>query len=211
MGLEAIFHVADEVELRTVELAFHSEKELLQLVLRELQAGDTFLDVGANLGLFSVFAGLAHAKVIACEPEPIAFDRLQRNLAANHLDSVRLFPAALSDHAGTANFTKASKKDIKQIAHLSPEGTETIQLTRGDSVSISPAIIKIDVEGHELEVLSGLSESFGACRLCCVEIHQNVPAASARAILAKAGLQGCHESRRGPQIHLIARRMVSGS
>jgi FkbM family methyltransferase len=213
MGLEAAFHVANEIELRTVELAFNSETEMLALVLRELRPGDTFLDVGANLGVFSVFAGLAGAHVWACEPEPVAYGRLERNLAINHLHDARVFPVALSAHAGTAHFTKPSNPETTQTAHLSQEGKETVRLMRGDSLLsfAKPSIIKIDVEGHELEVLSGLTHALAACRLCCASRLTKLSAAAPRELLSNGNLQDFDESRRGVQVHLIARPRAAES
>src|SRR5690242_21315762 len=58
-GVEAIFASSTPQELRCVEGTWCTEKEMLGRVLSSVRAGDIFLDVGSNLGLFSIFAAKA--------------------------------------------------------------------------------------------------------------------------------------------------------
>lgn len=72
LGRTCVFFARDPIELRTVELNFRSEIDILTLILSEIQSGDVFLDVGANLGTFSIFAAAFDAVVTAFEPDPAA-------------------------------------------------------------------------------------------------------------------------------------------
>src|SRR5208337_5065646 len=92
-GVEALFSAQTPVELRIVEAAWFGEHEMLGAVQETLNPGDTFLDVGSNLGIFTIFAAKAvgpQGAVIACEPETIAHNRLQRNIEINRLHNIRV-------------------------------------------------------------------------------------------------------------------------
>ena len=92
-GVEAIFSARTPHELRCVEGTWFPEKEMLSGVLSRLRTGDVFLDVGSNLGLFTVFAAKAvgpGGTVVAFEPETVAHNRLTGNIRLNDLRNVKL-------------------------------------------------------------------------------------------------------------------------
>jgi len=78
-----------------------------------LEEGDTVLDIGANVGLFSLFvqSRCPGARIYAFEPAPPAFDVLRANLAA-HAPSAKAFNAGVSDKAGTATLTVYGKASV---------------------------------------------------------------------------------------------------
>lgn len=173
LGRTCKFRAEDAVELRTVELAFESERAILELIVSEIRSGDCFLDVGANLGMFSVFAAAFRAHVIACEPEPIALQRLRANREANRLN-FQIISDALSDAEKEVSFSFPSSDQIIQNSHISEHGNSSVKCIPGDSLKLHPNIVKIDVEGHEIQVLLGLRSSLDLCRLCVVEVHEGV-------------------------------------
>ena len=173
MGRTCKFRTNDPIELRTVELAVLFERSILELILSEIRSGDLFLDVGANLGAFAVFAASFGARVVACEPEPMALDRLAANREANQLD-FQIVANALSDKEGTVSFAALAANQIIQHSHISETGTYAVKCIRGDSLNLQPNIVKVDVEGHEIHVLRGLEGSLDRCRLCVVEVHDGV-------------------------------------
>ncbi len=138
-----------------------------QLVLQILQAGDCMVDVGANLGYYSVIAASlvgAEGKVFSFEPEPGNFHLLEKNREHNRAGNVECFCAALSDYEGQGSI------------HLNPDNLGDhqvydagedrlvvgIDLRRGDDIILSATdrvdFIKIDTQGAEFHVLSGLKE-----------------------------------------------------
>jgi FkbM family methyltransferase len=140
---------------------------------RYLKAGMTFLDVGANEGIYSVFAARrvgAGGIVWAFEPSKREIGRLRRNAEYNGLD-VRVFEIGLSDvtseadlliaedrHAGLNTLGKIPYEQVNQ-ARL-----ETIHLDALDEIVAKNPLarldmIKIDVEGAELRVLRGAAET----------------------------------------------------
>ena len=135
---------------------------------RILQPGMTVLDVGANEGVYTVFAAKrlgSGGTVWAFEPSQREVSRLRRNLDLNNL-STRIFPLALADHAGQAKMNVAGYgheglNTLGEFVHeIQGGGKEVVQMNRLDDVLSENAlsrldVIKIDVEGAELRVIQG--------------------------------------------------------
>jgi FkbM family methyltransferase len=147
---------------------------------RILQPGMTFLDVGANDGIYAVFAASRvgpEGTVWAFEPSAREVARLQFNLDLNHL-SVRVFPIALADVSGQANLTVAgyeheAHNTLGAFAYrgIEAKGTETVVVRQLDAVlQDNPLpridVIKLDVEGAELRVLHGAASTMERYRPC---------------------------------------------
>lgn len=131
-------------------------EKLLQRVLKE---GSTFVDVGANIGYFTKLASRlvgTRGRVFAFEPMPAALRLLRMN--TSQLPNVTIFPMALSDTKGTATFYVRKKGDMSSLSHDPsampvPVRVGTLDESLADQERID--LIKIDVEGSELEVLRG--------------------------------------------------------
>lgn len=149
----------------------------MAFMLHLLRANDHFLDVGANVGSYTVLAGgAAGARVTAVEPIPETFAHLELNLAANGLAGrVRVCQCGLSDALGALRFTK----DLKSTNHIlaQEEDLPAIEVqvrTLDDLVgSDVPVLIKIDVEGHERSVLLGASRTLADLRLLALVMETN--------------------------------------
>lgn len=149
----------------------------MAFVLHLLRANDHFLDVGANVGSYTLLAGGAvRARVTSVEPIPETFSHLNRNVVLNGIASlVRTCQCGLSDTSGTLFFTK----DLDSVNHILAQG-ETLPAievpvrTMDDLVgSDVPLLIKIDVEGHERSVLLGASRTLADPRLLAVVMETN--------------------------------------
>jgi FkbM family methyltransferase len=141
-------------------------------MLAALEHGDTCIDVGANIGMLSLLAAHAvgpHGKVIAFEPNPDVFERLQWHIGENRLRHVEAHQLALSDHeammrlsvpptgntgAGTLGRLPARFEGRVGAAYKVPVriGDEVL-----GSLPNAPLLIKLDVEGHETLALRGLT------------------------------------------------------
>jgi FkbM family methyltransferase len=204
-GLKAKFRTADPRELRTVRGAAAGETKLLESLLSELRTEDVFLDVGANLGLFSVFAAQKCRQVISCEPEAIATERLRTNIQLNQLQNIVVVEAALTDQEGAGFIsTPASDKSI-QDSRLASSG-QPVRLMRGDVLPYLPTVVKIDVEGHEVSVLAGMNKLLSHVRLLFCEIHAGVNPDDIEGLLLRCGRWRFTRLDRHEQIHLIAVR-----
>jgi FkbM family methyltransferase len=134
-----------------------------KVLLHALKAGDTFLDVGANNGYFSVLAAGrvgSSGRVLAFEPNPSSYSRLLTNRSLNpELRNITSFRVALSDHSGTARLDTTSEDDGS--ASIRKDSSKYVDVpTRSADELIGDSrvdVVKVDVEGHELQVLRGLN------------------------------------------------------
>jgi FkbM family methyltransferase len=135
----------------------------------------TFVDVGANYGIYSMMAALwnPNLRVMAFEPVPQIFDALRRNVALNGLEErISLHQVALADQTGTATFylPSSGSNDLEatgtlaaaswQASRQSP--TIEVRTARFDDWQPLPAkinLVKIDVEDFEASVLTGMEQT----------------------------------------------------
>jgi FkbM family methyltransferase len=123
--------------------------------------GDTVLDVGANFGVYSLVLAREvgrSGRVFAFEPGEEALAQLRRNLALNSSLNVEVVPAALSDRDGTGSLAHVYGPPTYTIDDRAPG--ERVDLVRLDTWMAAtgappPAIVKVDVEGHEPAVFAG--------------------------------------------------------
>lgn len=154
------------------------EEEETKFVSSYLNTGDIFIDVGANIGLFSLIAservGL-EGHVYAFEPHPITCNRLMENVSINNFTSVSIIPKALSDKASILSFF--SYKDrmdafnsfapILENYSYDKIDVEAIKLSDflnelSENVRRKIKLVKIDVEGWEIPVLKGAIDFFSS-------------------------------------------------
>lgn len=174
---------------------------------RLVDPGDLVLDVGANVGYLTSLAAAragASGRVIAFEPHPVVFEMLSGNVASwsavPGLATVELHQAAVSDQAGEAQLAAGPQHEANMgLSALQAPGqtavadatlysvaTHTLDDIVGDR---RVGLLKVDVEGHELEVLRGGVELLrsGRVRDLIFEDHQDYPNEATR-LVEDAGL-----------------------
>ena len=145
----------------------HFDSEELELLSRRLHPRFVFIDIGANVGAYSLFiaskAGAA-AQILAVEPHPIVAERLEFNLASNGLATVKVIRCALSDkqgeaelHAmpwnlGTSTIRAGARPHLKATGFKVPTDTLLGVVEAGKLDHIDA--VKLDIEGVEDLVLS---------------------------------------------------------
>ena len=133
--------------------------EEMSFVLHYLRPDDLFVDVGANIGIFTVLAsGAVGAQTWAFELAPFAFDFLLRNVRLNNLTSlVNARNAALGSHPGKICITTGLGTENYVVLDKNPSESVEVELSTLDSLDVSfdTMVAKIDVEGFEREVLAG--------------------------------------------------------
>jgi FkbM family methyltransferase len=131
---------------------------------RFLGPGDTFIDGGANIGLFTIIAAALvgrAGRVIAFEPAIEANGLLQDNVALNGFDWVDIYQAALADRSGMRDFVDLGRASgFSSFAPANADRGEVIVVpTLTLEVCVehtdSVALVKLDLEGAEVEALSG--------------------------------------------------------
>lgn len=149
----------------------------MAFVLHALRENEHFLDVGANIGSYTILAAAgSHARVTAVEPIPATFSMLEANIALNRLEQlVKALCVGLSDVKTLLRFSSS----LDTVNHvLTPDESlpaiEVLVTTLDDLIDNDcPVIIKIDVEGHELPVLRGATRTLANSKLLAVVMETN--------------------------------------
>ncbi len=123
----------------------------------------TILDIGAHIGIFSIYASPYAKHIYAMEPSMEHFTSLTQNIASNQLDNVTPFCMAMSNENGTATFhhnrnkTMYSLKGAVGDKSLGTETVETVTIEKflNDNDIKHVNFMKLDVEGAEFEILGG--------------------------------------------------------
>ena len=147
------------------------------------------VDIGANVGLYSLYAASKNHKVYAFEPESLNFSCLNLNIFDNNFnDKIFAFPIAIND------VEKISRLNLSSMHYggsgntfdrqISDSGLKFEPIFKQGSVSFSldeickrlnftPDIIKIDVDGNELKVINGMKEVLVSKNLksICIELN----------------------------------------
>ena len=128
---------------------------------------DIFVDVGANVGLYSCILGRRHLvpQVLALEPDKLNFSRLGANLALNGLAAiVEARAIAAGARSATMAFAPAGPENrgVSKLGPVEAGGYDVIVAPLDDLLHIEDRkiVVKIDVEGYELEVLEGAERLF---------------------------------------------------
>jgi FkbM family methyltransferase len=155
---------------RSIYCAYKYERKITNLVSKILNNEDVFIDVGAHVGYYSLLAAKkmgANGIVIAFEPNVDNYKILEHNVNLNEFSQIKLYKIGLSDYDGEAQFyinpfndggsslTKFDYKALK-IVKINVEKLDTflndIPLNKID-------LIKIDVEGHQMNTLRGMEHT----------------------------------------------------
>lgn len=144
------------------------EFEDMAFALHLLREKDLFVDIGANIGSYTILASAAKANVIAFEPGE-RYDDLLRNIAVNRLD-ITCHKAAVGAKQGTVRYTVGL--DCINRAAIDGETFVEVPLVRlDDAIPLSPTLIKVDVEGYEAEVIAGGQKTFSNALAIIMEIN----------------------------------------
>jgi FkbM family methyltransferase len=223
-GVKVVFAAPDATEFRTLECCYEEELDFIEALEKRLRWGGVYYDIGSNVGQFLIPMGKIvgqGGRVIGFEPHPGNHRRLIRNIAFNHLTNARVFELALSDCNGEIQIfgmrgaativPRAAKQNNSPPAAI-------IRMIRGDDLRRTaglpiPKAVKIDVEGAEFGVLSGLKETLSSpsCELLCLEIHPSfIPAEvspeTVLSLVRSLGFNRAESRQRGSEIHLIAEK-----
>lgn len=150
------------------------EPNELYVLSRLLSSNDTFIDIGANVGLYSIAAARLvgdHGKVVSFEPSPRERLLLVRNIARNGLSQVIVEPRAVGDkvdehavlqladeaHGGQNTFGEFIYRGVRLADRVVVE-TITLDQVVADMKLARVSAVKMDVEGAEVAVLTGAHE-----------------------------------------------------
>ena len=135
-----------------------------------LQSGDLFVDVGANVGSYTIWAADLGAEVIALEPAEDTFALLLENIDLNDY-RVKAIQAAAGATCGSVRFTNG----LDTVNRVAADGDAEATMVTIDSVigDRTVAGMKIDVEGFEIEVLRGCERALSDKRIRLIQLEWN--------------------------------------
>ena len=186
------------------------EPEILDWIDQYMQDGETVFDIGANIGLYSIYAALRHpnARIMAFEPEYANLHLLKDNILANRLEErIEVYSLAFSSRSGLSYL---HIQDVTPGAALHTESRQRLKLTKEQRpvvwregiyaftlddfcrlAEVIPHHLKLDVDGTEPEILEGAVRTLrsGKLRSLFVEIPSDpVSRRTCRRLLEDAGL-----------------------
>ena len=156
------------------------EPEVWARFLDEVRDGDVVVDIGANVGFYAIAAAQRGARVVAFEPDASAARALRRHIRLNRVRAhIEVVPALVGADDGASVLAQRERSFVSSAAtlYLSAETSyQVVPRVSLDSALVdypSVAVLKIDVEGYELDVLKGARRLLAERkpRFIMVEVH----------------------------------------
>jgi FkbM family methyltransferase len=150
----------------------------MSFLLHLLRPNDLFLDIGANIGSFTILsARVCGARAIAFEPDPDTARILRKNVDVNDVNGlVDVREVALGRVHGQIAFT-VGLDTMNRVAEPNDQSVQVVPIRRLDDIAAAetPTLIKMDVEGFEYEVLSGAPRVLRSPSLLAVQSELCTP------------------------------------
>lgn len=175
--VEAGFCINSYPEYRRIDDLI-GERLPIQRLLEDVNDGDIFYDIGANIGIYTCFIAASEFEVntFAFEPHSDNIQRLSKNLKINS-DRWQCYQVLLGNEDEMAPFHIASERPGESRHSISSADSQIFTMQRQIDTMVreenlpSPSILKIDVEGAELQVLEGSTETLEKVRVVYCEVH----------------------------------------
>ncbi|MBI4981597.1 MAG: FkbM family methyltransferase [Candidatus Omnitrophica bacterium] len=156
--------ILDKFDALRLSINKNYEPEIKRLVKEKIEKGDTALDIGANIGYYTLlFAKLAgnQGRVFAFEPEPNNFQLLKKNIEYNNYSSVTLEPLAVSDRSKRMRLclNKNNQADNRLVDSSMPNSIDVGATSLDDyfkDYSGKIDFVKIDAQGAEAAIIKGM-------------------------------------------------------
>jgi len=168
-GLIFELHPNEEIDGHIATYGIY-EHRLLRLLESLIPANAVMLDIGANIGNHALYLARECSAVHCFEPNPRAYARLERNIALNKAANIQVHRFGLGSRDETATFHENASGNLGASGFRSSEGERRELPIRNADDAVAELglsridLVKIDVEGMEPEVLSGLSKTIATFR-----------------------------------------------
>lgn len=183
-GYEMLYAIANDHCAWRVKSILTKEPDTIAWI-EKMEKGETFVDVGANIGIYTIFAAAHGLNVVAFEPEAQNYALLCRSIMFNNYDNISAYCLALSDEEkadqlylsaylpGGSCHTFGENLDHRLEPRQSAlkQGCFAVRL---DDMNIKADHVKIDVDGLEHRVIAGGEKTIKAAKSVLLEINQNL-------------------------------------
>jgi len=168
-----LYNVNDRFLGRSLDLYGEWSEGEIDLFKQFVGPGDVVIEAGANIGAHTVWLAKASAPggmVLAFEPQRLIFQTLCANLALNSVTNVVAFPSACGESRGIIFVPmldpfKSNNFGALEVGTHTEVAGENVAVMRLDDLAVSRCrLLKVDVEGMELEVLKGARETISRCK-----------------------------------------------
>lgn len=182
-GRDYRYHVVSKHTLWRVETLFSKEPDTIAWI-DAMPEGSHLIDIGANVGMYTVYAGVRGIQVTAFEPEAQNYALLCQNIRENKLNAVA-YCLALSDEmkmdklymavefagASCHSFGQSVDHNLHARSPQVSQGSMSIAL---DSLGIKADYIKVDVDGFEHKVVRGAVKTILGAKSVLIEINTSL-------------------------------------
>jgi len=164
-----------------------------------VQDGDICVDIGANIGSVSLIWSKTNKKgaIVALEPHPETFERLKNNLNLNGVSNIMAIHAAIARRSGSITICLDSGSNMAHVEGVEMETHICAAKTKVPSYSLDDLIshcnlekvdlLKVDVEGYEVQCLEGGDRTLDGTRRILLEYHSEALRHDCERILRKKG------------------------
>lgn len=166
------FHVhfdpRDQVIAKRLVLYGSFEEQEIKLLCSFCKPGDCVMDIGANIGIYSLNLSRAvgpEGRVIAVEPDPDNLRLLRKNLEINSCHNVVVVPCGLGEDSGSAElYQPEENRGALSLVDVRGTGKSVrVPIRRAEDVlaelKMTPIVVKIDTEGAEPSIIAGFGET----------------------------------------------------
>lgn len=182
---EIIFPYFNMGNVSSIDLFYIDELIIFNFYLKNRNTYKNYVDMGANIGLHTILASLCGFTVRSFEPDPVHFEMLQKRVQMNNLlPEPQLYNAAVSNTSGTMNFCRV--KGNTTSSHLTGSKPNPYGELAHFDVTVENALehmawadlVKMDIEGHEAQVLCATTRDLWLSTDAIVEISREENARS---------------------------------
>lgn len=183
-----IWECHNDTDLWRVKTMMAKEEETIRW-LNTLTSEDVLFDIGANIGIYSLYASRKAKQVVAFEPNTVTAATLIRNIVANKLQNINVITCPIhifgdmsrfnynsidsGSSGGQFGHTRDEKGEDFTPVFFEYKQSKSLDIIVRD-IEIIPTHVKIDVDGNELLILKGMSELLKETNLNIqIEIHPN--------------------------------------
>jgi len=180
-GFSMHLNLGDRLQRRILIRRDH-EPETEIVLNRFFKKADCFIDIGANIGYYSLLAKATNSKIAfrAFELLPVNMEQLKKSAALNHFSDIEFIEKCLGAHPGNTEFLvpPADECGWGRMAYKNLFDGEKIQrqittLDQNESLFKAKTVIKMDVEGFERDVLMGGSNAIQKWKpVLCIEMNE---------------------------------------